>query len=361
VPHSYIFHGPEGVGKLLLAYQWAKLLLCHDVRKRRMADANLSIDRRLEDSALSLDEIDDCCDACQDCHLVDSQTHPDLHIITRDLARYTKKPHKSQLLTLPIDVIREFVIDVAGVHPSRGRARVFIIDNAHDMNWQGQNSLLKTLEEPPEGTFLILVSSKPDMFLPTVRSRCQLVRFDPLGADFISQQLSQAGIDQQQSWYWADFCDGQLGLALKFANLDFYSVKCDLVKQLSDLGWKNVLTFAGWLVEQAKLFSQRYLKKYPGPSASEATRQGYYCMLAMISHAFSTAMRQVIYGAESVAGQPDQPEEISRLAQKYDPASCGKAVRAVCRAEMQIKANVNPALIFEGLLLDCIDYKNDGL
>ncbi len=127
IPHSYIFHGPEGVGKALLARLWTQVMFCENPQTKAIAhpDAESPDDTSVE--------ITDSCGQCESCRLLIADTHPDLHYITRDLAKYTKKPHKSQLLTLPIDVIREFVINAASGSPIKGKSKVFLIDDAHAM------------------------------------------------------------------------------------------------------------------------------------------------------------------------------------------------------------------------------------
>lgn len=346
VPHSYIFHGPEGVGKMLLARQWAKLMFCSQMRK-------VSISPQQNNTTTgALDEIDDCCDQCPDCHLADSGNHPDLHIINRKLGKFTSVKRTRQLVNLPIDVIREFIIKPAGSRPSRGRARVFIIDDAHSMAWQAQNALLKTLEEPPPSTFLILITAQPDLFLPTIRSRCHSVGFAPLPREYIYQQLKKADIADQESRYWSAFCNGRLGLALRLGQLDFYGVKCRLVEQLAHLDRESVLKMAAWLVDTGKAFSQAFVKQHPDRSPSDATKQGYSCLLELICHTFSETLH---YQIEDRQNQLDQPEMIKRLAGIFTPLAASGAIRAAGRAQERFRANVNPALIFESLLLEYLE------
>ena len=366
VPHSYIFHGPEGVGKSLLARQWAKLLLCPQPVRRPTDHA--------------LNEIDDCCDQCHDCRMVEADTHPDLHIINRDLARFTSQKRTRQLVNLPIDVIREFVIKPAGIVPSRGRARVFIIEESETMNPASQNALLKTLEEPPPETFLILITSHPERFLPTVRSRCQSVRFGPLSYTFISEKLAAAGVPAEQVRYWADFCNGRLGPALELAQMNLYEKKCQLIEQLANLNYYSALDVAAWIVDQAKEFARSYQKQHKEPPAEDTkksgptkkkggrsresgqpltspTRLGQTYFLQMLSHAFSETLR---FHGQQEQGKPQSvnPEsarQIAQIAQKYPPWACARAVRATARTEGLLQANVNPSLLFESLMIEYVD------
>ena len=125
VPHGYIFYGPEGVGKGLLAGQWAKLLLCSEPTKRSLSEGEFSGE---------IETLEDSCDKCPDCRLVDRGNHPDLHMINKELVKYASQKRDRKMIDLPIDVIREFVIEPAGILPTRGRSRVFIIEQAEEMN-----------------------------------------------------------------------------------------------------------------------------------------------------------------------------------------------------------------------------------
>lgn len=349
VPHSYIFFGQRGVGKSLLARQWAKLQLCSKPPKR-VWDGGDGI------GSETVGEIDDCCDNCQDCHLVDVGTHPDLHIINRDLGRHTAAKRDRKLINLPIDVIRDFVIKRAGVFPSRGRARVFIIDEAETMSQQAQNALLKTLEEPVGNTYLVLIAYNMELLLPTVRSRCQGVRFVALDERYIRSCLEQKGVSSAEAGYWAGFCGGSLGLASELAQSGFYETKCDLVRGFANLDYNSALAFAGELLGKVKGYSEAYLKKHPDDSASEVTRMYQRWMLWILSYTLSKALRRSAGVPDSAA--VDQSSEIERIGSKYGTIGSSRAIRATVRAEALIGANVNPALIFETLMLDYLGYAN---
>ena len=348
LPHSYIFHGPEGVGKGFLAREWSKLLLCASSGKRTLQVPGS------EDV-----EIDDCCDSCEDCRSVQALSHPDLHIINRDLARFTSVKRSRQLIAMPIDVIREFVIKPSRLAPSRGRARIFIIEEAQTMNRSSQNALLKTLEEPPRNTFLLLITSGPEMFLPTVRSRCQSVRFQPLSYERVHEQLVQAGVSDEQGRFWADFSEGRLGVALELAQMSIYELKCELVMQLSQLSDQTALDISAWLLEKAKQIGKSYLSLHPEHSAGDATRLGQRYLLQMISHAFSQALRMRVQGPDQDVQGLDQPMQIAGLAGIFAPESCGMVIREAYRTERLFQLNVNPALLFDSFMIKCLNYAQE--
>jgi len=347
MPHSYIFHGPDGIGKTLLARQWAKLLLCAKPTRRSWSWPG----------APDLQEIDDCCDQCPSCRLVAAETHPDLHIINKELTVHTSQGRNRQVIALPIDVIREFVLDQSHRYPVQGRARVFIVEQADSMNRQAQNALLKTLEEPPVQTFLFLIGSQPHRFLPTVRSRCQAVRFLPLPRAFVHERLVAAGVVEPAAGYWADFSVGQLGQALQFAQLDLYPTKCALIEELTRLSYGCALQLAAHITEYAKSFAKNYRKLHPDQSEGLAMRLGHAFSLQVLCHSFSLALRFAAGGGPAPLDQPDCIEQIAR---KYGSFGCARAIGATSRAQRLLDANVNATLIFEWLMLLYITYACAG-
>jgi len=328
VPHGMIFHGPEGVGKHLLARRFAQLLLCEN---------------RQEGGPI------DSCGQCHDCKLVKSGTHPDLHLVDKTLIRHAKQGRDRAMISLPIDVIREFVIEPAGIQPSRGRARIFIIDGVEQMNPATQNALLKTLEEPPAQTYLILVTSQPDRLLPTVLSRSQLVGFSLLAISHVSQALAELELPPEQTSYWADFSQGRLGLAMRLAKLELYDAKQKLIEQISQLSHNNALTLAGWIVEETKGYSQRVVAEQKDLTGSSATRQGFQLFLEMLSHTFQLALQN------RTGPEVDQGTEIAQIAEAFGPLGCSEAIWLTFKSQTKLEANVNPTLLFESLMLQYID------
>ena len=355
VPHGYIFHGPEGVGKGLMARLWAKRQLCERPLRRPWPG-----DIKVTDAGKDVSEFIDSCDRCPDCRLADAGTHPDLHIIEKELAKYTKKKRERQLIDLPIDVVREFVIEPAGICPARGRARIFIIEQAQSMNQEAQNALLKTLEEPPPRTFLLLITSGTEQLLPTIRSRCQSVRFAALPENYVYSRLEQIGLDEVQAAYWADLCQGRLGAALLLAQMKIYPHKCRLVERFAQLDHRSVLTLAGELVELAKKYAQDYTETHRDLSQGDAERQGQMQWLDIIAHTYGAALKLAVTGSESPVGRFDQCETLKRMAGEYGPLGCGEAIRATFRARALLQANVNPTLVFETLLLEYLGYASSG-
>ncbi|MCA1686446.1 MAG: DNA polymerase III subunit [Planctomycetia bacterium] len=160
-PHALLFVGPEGVGKKTFARKLAQALLCE----------------RVPESAL------DPCEACPGCLQVKADTHPDLLQVARPEDKHE----------LPIKVMRDLCIDL-GLKPMHGVRRVAIVDDADDLNDEAANAFLKTLEEPPPGSVLILIGTSAEVQLDTIVSRCRVVRFDPLPLDELAALLTEQGV-----------------------------------------------------------------------------------------------------------------------------------------------------------------------
>src|SRR6185503_12252639 len=150
LPPSLIFAGPDGVGKRLAAISLAQLFNC------------------TSPGAPSGDLAPDACGNCSACRRIARGVHADV---------LTIEPGDSG--AIKVDQVRA-AIDRTGYRPFEGRRRVVIVEEADAMEAAPQNALLKTLEEPPPASTFVLVTSRPDVLLPTVRSRCQRVRFGPL-------------------------------------------------------------------------------------------------------------------------------------------------------------------------------------
>jgi len=350
-PHSLIFYGPDGIGKTLMARQWAKLLLCKNpIRKPWNLEENAP-----SKNAVTIHEIEDCCDICPECRLADADTHPDLHRIRRELVVHTRQGRNRQPIDLPIDVIREFLIEPSVVYPTRAQASVFIVEDAHTMTRAAQNSLLKTLEEPPLNTYIILICVSPDQLLPTIRSRCQSIRFDPLPELFIRQKLTHTNIQPEQAEYAADFAEGSLGLALQMSALGIYPVACEMISQLSAIDYKTALSFGQWLTQQSQDLAKTYQKAYPDAGDSSAGRTAQRLILQMLSHIFRSAIRLATDGQIRFSLPANHQRAMEKIASDFGDYGCAEAIRAIHKAQQHLESNVNAALIFESLVLNCVE------
>lgn len=183
ISHSYLFEGPESIGKKKIAHVFAKTLLCH---KKGISP----------------------CNSCASCIKVESGNHPDLMFV---------EPEKGSIKK---DQIEE-VIKSTYTLPIEGDKKIYIIDDSHNMTIQAQNAFLKTLEEPPAHLNFILISTNSKSLLPTIVSRCQVIKFFPVEEKkIIDFLMNKYGKSLEKSSFIASFSKGSIGKAIKLANSD---------------------------------------------------------------------------------------------------------------------------------------------
>ena len=203
LPHAFLFTGPEGIGKRLFAQTLAQALLCE-----RRPEADL-----------------DPCGACPACLQVAAKTHP-------DVLRVGKPEDKHEL---PIGIIRELNHDL-GLKPMAGGRRVAIVDDADDLSEEAANAFLKTLEEPPPGSALILLGTSAEGQLDTIVSRCRVVRFDPLPEPELAAVLLEQGVtaDPAEAGRLAHLGEGSVARAIGLADAELETFRRGLVDELAD-------------------------------------------------------------------------------------------------------------------------------
>ncbi len=176
VVHAYLFSGPAGTGKRTLADICARALLCRSSGEKP-------------------------CDECSACKRYLSGNHPDIHRIV---------PEKS----IRIEEIRT-LIDALSVHPYEGGRHVVLIENAEKMTPQAQNALLKTLETPPGDAVFFLMTDQMTSLLPTIISRCRIVRFSVLEEEDAVRVLVKGGLEEKRARLLSRLSQGSVGRALE--------------------------------------------------------------------------------------------------------------------------------------------------
>ena len=195
VPNALLLAGPEGVGKKQFALRVARALVCRE--RKDIGCGQCSACLRVLDIALP------AADKKEDFEQVHFTGHPDVGMVV---------PYRSGIL---INAIRDLEKE-ANFRPFEADVRVFVIDDAERLNPAASNALLKTLEEPPPGTFIMLVSARPDSLLPTILSRCQMVRFSPLATEDVERHLAALGrFSSDDAALAARLSGGSLGRAIE--------------------------------------------------------------------------------------------------------------------------------------------------
>lgn len=178
--HAYLFAGPRGTGKKSVALLCAMASVCRAEEGKRP------------------------CGVCGPCRRMLSGTHPDVHRVV---------PEKGKQL-IGVDVMRA-ALDEVSVKSFEGGAKALVFPEAERMTPQAQNCLLKTLEEPPEATAFFLITDQPGALLPTIVSRCRVVRFHPLSEQACAKRLMQLGMSEADAKRGAHMAEGCVGQALE--------------------------------------------------------------------------------------------------------------------------------------------------
>ncbi|HEO72650.1 MAG TPA: DNA polymerase III subunit delta' [Candidatus Hydrogenedentes bacterium] len=199
VPNGLLFWGPCGVGKRMTAMEFAKAINCPERE-------------------------DDACDGCLSCRKVSNGNHPDVKVVA---------PVK-RARVIGVDTV-ETVNELASLRAFDSQWRVFILLEAERMHPAAQNVFLKTLEEPPGRSLFILVTEHPRMLLPTIRSRCQLMRFSSLRPETVAVILERdRGLDVELAQAIAALSQGQVSRAFDLVDTDKREVLLDIIRRLDD-------------------------------------------------------------------------------------------------------------------------------
>lgn len=324
--HAWIFHGPEGVGKFTTAVSFASVLL--DPTSEPGLDGTIAPD---PDSRTQ--------------QLLRAGTHPDLHIVVKELARFHIDPEvrKKKLRNIPIDVIREHLIEPATRSSSmtfQSRASsVFIVDEADLMNKEGQNAVLKTLEEPPAGMVIILITANESLLLPTIRSRCQRVPFAQLSESNLRKWASAAKLEipADSREFLFSFADGSPGSLLAALRGGMAEWRKAMLPHLSKiLGGRHSVGAAPLMEQLCNQWAEAWVDENDNASKETANHMAAGWMIRLIAHELRRALR---------SGTPGAAE----------------AIDAVDAADGQLHSNVKPIFAFDLLcaeLAQCFSNKD---
>lgn len=187
VASSYLFCGETGIGKKTAAVDFAKALNC--------------LNPQPAGPRITSDSPVDACEECASCSKIKAGVHPDFLLISPE----------ERLIR--IEEVR-IIDDALSYKPFEGRKKTVIVDDAETMNISAANAFLKTLEEPPQDSVIILVSSRPDLLPETIRSRCSRINFFPLSKASCREVLAEKEKDAEKFSLAARLSMGRPGIAL---------------------------------------------------------------------------------------------------------------------------------------------------
>ena len=315
LPPSLLFAGPAGVGKRLTALAVAQALNCLKSSTFQGPASGLAFD---------------ACGTCAVCTRIVRGVHPDVAVV---------EPGDSG--SIKIDQVRD-IVDRSAYRPFEGRRRVVIIDEADALVTAAQHALLKTLEEPPSSSVFILVTARPDVLLPTVRSRCPQLRFRPLAAADIATVLVARGHSESEARAVAATADGSLGQALAASAGEHVEAR-DVAQR--------VLAYASANREPARRIdvAKELLAK------TGATGAGDRDQLASHLRAMASLLRDVEVLAtradERALANPDVRPALERLTPAYRGERGVRAFSAIGEALEALERNAGVKVVADWLVL----------
>lgn len=297
VVHSYLFVGQEGIGKRLVALQFAKALNCLEGERKT-----------------------DGCDRCSSCKKIDHGLHPDVNLV------------EPEGQTLKVEQVRETLATLA-YRPFEGRRRVLILSAADRMAPHMSNTLLKTLEEPPLHTVIILIATNTRWILPTILSRCQAIRFHSVPTPLVSDWLIRTqGLEEKEAKLLALVSEGSPGKAL------------EIREELAGIPRRDLLR---WIASRSLSLEEQesWIESFPGQREN----------LRLLLEVAKTLLRDLILRRTGVEPSKlihgDLAGEIEGYAEGWSLQDLLKRMEALHHATQAVRANANTRLTLEALMI----------
>jgi len=321
LPPSLIFAGPAGIGKRLTALATAQALNC----------TAPVITKDDSSASASPGETIDACGKCKACKRIARGVHPDVLFV-----------EPGDTGSIKIEQVRD-IVDRAAYRPFEGRRRAVIIDQADALVPAAQNALLKTLEEPPPSSVFMLITSRPDMLLPTVLSRCPRLQFRALGPHDIAAALVKRGHSEADARAVAATAEGSLGRALETSAGDLVEAR-DVAQ--------HVLAQAAASVgnPRKRIESAQHLVPKPGARGADDRRQLASRLRAMASLLRDIELLSTRADVRALAN-PDVQPALEGLTKAYEGERGIRAFTAVDRALGALVGNAGVKIVADWLVL----------
>jgi DNA polymerase III subunit delta' len=313
LPPSLIVAGPDGIGKRLAALATAQALNC--IAPLVSGAGHIELD---------------ACGVCAACTRIARNVHPDILIV---------EPGDNG--SIRIDQVRE-IVERAAYRPFEGRRRVVIVDHADALVPAAQHALLKTLEEPPSSSVFILVTSRPDVLLATVRSRCPRLSFRPLGPDDIAAALEARGHSEAEARAVAATADGSLGRALEASAGELVEAREVAQQALADAASSDD--------PRRRIDGAKNLLAKTGAGGASERQQLASHLRAMESLLRDVELLSTRADVRALAN-PDVQPALERLVRTYEGERGMRAFTAVDRALMALERNAGVKVVADWLVL----------
>ena len=300
LPPSLLFTGPEGVGKRLVAQAVAEALNCLSPRER------------------------DACGSCPACRRIARGTHPDVLVIEPPGTGSTK-----------IEMVRPAIAATA-YRPFEGRSRIVVIDDADLLTDDAENALLKSLEEPPAGSVFILVTSRPETLLATVRSRCSQLRFGRLAAGDVARFLVERhGYSAEDAHAVAAVSGGSPGRALEAGS--------DAYREGRAAALSALRTASAAPNQRARL--QAAARLAAGKPSSAGEREELTARVTMLASLFRDLALVAHGGRAEHLANGDLAADLGELAAAFGSGRAARGFAAADRAVAALRRNASPKAV----------------
>jgi len=300
VRHAYLLTGPSGVGRRTLALRFAQALNCPQPPVPGEA-----------------------CRACRTCRQIEAMQFPDLAVLQAE----------KEGGVLKVEKVRE-VQHSLSLKPYQGSYRVALFLRFQEANLNAANALLKTLEEAPAYVVLLLTAETPEQLLPTIVSRCEILRLRPLPVEAVEAYLKQRGADESQARLLAGLSGGRPGYALRLkedpAALDFRAHRLDDLSKLLGGTRRARFAYAESLAKDKEVFRS----------------------VLLLWLAFWRDVLLCASGSGTPLSNVDRLGEIEALAGRLSLGEVRRLVTALEKAVVRLERNINARLLAEVLLLD---------
>jgi DNA polymerase-3 subunit delta' len=299
VVNSYLFLGNEGIGKKYVALQFAKALNCLETEG----------------------EGGDACDHCTSCKKIDHALHPDVLLI------------EPEGQNIKVDQVRQLQKELA-YRPYEGKRRVCILTAADRMAPHIPNTLLKTLEEPPLHTVIVLLANSSRFMLPTILSRCQPVRFNPLPVSLVSKWLMEdKGLNEAEAHLLASLSEGSPGKALEIQEEIRQIPREELLRDWVGMKSLSFDTIGSWI------------------ESLPSQRENLILMLEVAKTLLRDLVMVKTLKKESKPLHSDLLQVMDPIATNWSLSSLLKRMELLHQTIIEIRANANTSLALEALML----------
>jgi DNA polymerase-3 subunit delta' len=311
--HAYLFSGRPNLGKRLMAEDFIRSIFCLDYhQKNKLAVGNVP------------------CQECIFCQQIKRGIHPDVY--------YLKKEEDKK--NISIEQVREMqkLLQMASFLSSY---KIALIEDAQDLSESAQNAILKILEEPSHKTILILLTADYNLLLPTIVSRCQVIKFFPIAKDVIYRHLIDLGSTREEARTFTALVNGQLGLAVDYyTKSELYHEYIDKVNLLLKLFDSNI---AGQF---------RILADLTAGFKNNAELVDFLNLELDLWQLVFRDLLAIKHNLDDLVINLHFKDQLVNLAQKYSSPKIVALLKETRKIKQYLNYNINPRLAVENLILN---------